>query len=130
MSVARQQGWVILPAELSGTYKNLFLNILTASVGLTHRYPNRRELLAEAERVALASLLPESEMKKFFGIKLARFPDSFRSEVSSYFNLPFDYILKRAQHMGAVTAEAVEEAANPRNARPASLRKPVSSRAA
>ncbi len=126
----REQGWIILPAELSGMYKNLFLNILTASIGLAHLYPNRRELLVEAEKVALASLLPEAEMKKFFGIKLSRFPDSFRSEVSNYFNLPFDYVLKRAHHMGAVTAEAVEEAANPRSVRPATLRKPASSRAA
>ena len=126
----REQGWIILPAELSGMYKNLFLNILAASVGLAHLYLNRRELLAEAERVALASLLPEVEIKKFFGIKLSRFPDSFRGEVANYFNLPFEYVLKRAQHMGAVTAEAVEEAANPRSTRPATLRKLVSSRVA
>ncbi|CCG98586.1 hypothetical protein FAES_0575 [Fibrella aestuarina BUZ 2] len=126
----REQGWIILPAELSGMYKNLFLTILTASVGLEHLYANRRELLAEAERVGLASLLPEAEMKKFFGIKLSRFPDSFRSEVANYFNLPFDYVLKRAQHMGAVSDEAVEEANNPRAIRPGTLRKAVSSRAA
>ncbi|MBO0930927.1 hypothetical protein [Fibrella aquatilis] len=126
----REQGWIIMPAELSGMYKNLFLNILAASIGLEYLYPNRRELLAEAERIALASLLPEAEMKKFFGIKLSRFPDSFRSEVSTYFNLPFDYVLKRAEHMGAVSAEAVEEANQPRSVRPGTLRKPVSSRAA
>lgn len=126
----REQGWVILPAELSGMYKNLFLNILTASIGLEHAHANRRELLVEAERVALASLLPEAEMKKFFGIRLSRFPDSFRSEVANYFNLPFEYVLKRALHMGAVTAEAVEEATSPRTVRPNPLRKPVSSRAA
>lgn len=126
----RQQGWIILPAELSGMYKNLFLSILTASVGLEHLYANRRELLAEAERVALASLLPEAEMKKFFGIRLSRFPDSFRSEVSNYFNLPFEYVLKRAQHMGAVSDEAVEEASSSRSIRPGTLRKAVSSRAA
>ena len=126
----REQGWVILPAELSGMYKNLFLNILTAAIGLEHLFGNRRDLLAEAERVALASLLPEVEIKKFFGIKLSRFPDSFRSEVSNYFNLPFEYVLKRALHMGAVSEEAVEEAANPRTVRPNLLRKPVSSRAA
>lgn len=121
----REQGWIILPAELSGMYKNLFLNILAASIGLEYLYPNRRELLVEAERVALASLLPESEMKKFFGIKLSRFPDSFQSEVSNYFNLPFESILKRAQRIGAVTGEAVEEAANPRSVRPTTLRKSV-----
>lgn len=126
----REQGWIILPAELLGMYKNLFLTILTASVGLEHRYANRRELLAEAERVGLASLLPEAEMKKFFGIRLSRFPDSFRSEVANYFNLPFDYVLKRAYHMGAVSEEAVEEANNPRAIRPGTLRKAVSSRAA
>jgi hypothetical protein len=119
----RQQGWVILPAELSGMYKNLFLNILTASVGLDHLYANRRELLTEAERVALASLLPESEMKKFFGIRLSRFPDSFRAEVSNFFNLPFEYVLKRAQHMGAVSDEAVEVANAPRAVRPGTLRR-------
>lgn len=32
----REQGWVILPAELSTMYKTLFLNILTASIGLEH----------------------------------------------------------------------------------------------
>jgi hypothetical protein len=119
----REQGWIILPAELSGMYKNLFLNILTASVGLEHLYPNRRELLAEAERVALASLLPESEMKKFFGIRLSRFPDSFRAEVANFFNLPFEYVLKRAQHMGAVSDEAVVEANAPRTVRSSTLRR-------
>ena len=122
----REQGWIMLPAELSGTYKHLFLTILTASLGLQHHFADRRDLLAEAERVALASLLPTDEMAKFFGIKLSRFPDSFRQEVANYFNLPFEYVLKRALHLGVVSAEAVAEAANPRPARPNALRKPLS----
>ncbi len=127
----RQQGWVILPAELSGMYKNLFLNILTASIGLESLYSNRKDLLAEAERVALASLLPAADVNSFFGARLSKFPDSFRSEVSNYFNLPFEYILKRANHLGIVTDAVLEDAnmAN-RTVRAATLRKPVSSRAA
>lgn len=124
-AIFREQGWIILPAELSGMYKNLFLNILAASVGLAHLYPDRSQLLAEAERVALASLLPESDIRMFFGIKLSRFPQSFQSEVANYFNIPFDYVLKRALHVGAVTAEAVEESANPRSVRYKPLREPM-----
>ena len=106
----REQGWVILPSELSAMYKNLFLNILAASVGLEYLYPSRKELLAEAERVALAAMLPEAEVRKFFGLRLSRFPESFRSEVANYFNLPFDYVLKRANHLGMVSEEVIEEA--------------------
>lgn len=127
----RQQGWVILPAELSGMYKNLFLNILAASIGLDALYSSRAELLAEAERVALAALLPELEVRKFFGIKLSRFPDSFRHEVSAYYNLPFDYVLKRASHLGLVSEAVLEEArTDNKPVRSTTLRKAVSSRAA
>ncbi|TAE21868.1 MAG: hypothetical protein EAZ91_24600 [Cytophagales bacterium] len=127
----REQGWVILPAELSGMYKNLFLNLLTAAIGLDYLFTNRQELLAEAERVALAALLPESEVRNFFGIRLQRFPDSFRSEVSAYFNLPFEYVLKRALHIGAVSEEVAEEnMSNRQPIRATTLRRPTSSRAA
>jgi len=127
----REQGWVILPAELSGMYKNLFLNILAASIGLDYLYASRQELLTEAERVALAALLPEAEIRNFFGLRLSRFPDSFRSEVSAYFNLPFEYILKRALHIGAVSEEVAEENRNNRQPiRATTLRRSTSSRAA
>ena len=124
----REQGWVILPTELSAMYKNLFLNILAASIGLEYLYPTRKELLVEAERVALAAMLPEAEVRKFFGLRLSRFPDSFRSEVSNYFNLPFDYVLKRANHLGMVSEQVIEESNSP--VRSAILRRPQSSRAA
>ncbi|MCK8493351.1 MULTISPECIES: hypothetical protein [Spirosoma] len=127
----REQGWVILPAELSAMYKNLFLNILSASIGLEYLYPSRQELLAEAERVALAAMLPEEEVRKFFGLRLSKFPDSFRSEVSNYFNLPFDYVLKRANHLELVSEQVVEEArTNTQSLRSTPLRRPQSSRAA
>ncbi len=127
----REQGWVILPAELSAMYKNLFLNILAASVGLEYLYPSRVELLAEAERVALAAMLPEEEVRKFFGLRLSKFPDSFRSEVANYFNLPFDYVLKRANHIGLVSEQVIEEArTNTQSLRTTPLRRPQSSRAA
>lgn len=113
----RDQGWIMLPAELTGMYKNLFLAILTASIGLEKLYASRQELLAEAERVALATLLPEADIRNFFGLRLTKFPDSFRSEVSGYFNLPFDFILKRAYHLGAVSAEVFDEAGNTRKLR-------------
>jgi hypothetical protein len=112
-------------------YKNLFLNILTASVGLEHLYPSRPVLLAEAERMALAAMLPEEEVRKFFGLRLSRFPDSFRSEVVNYYNLPFDYVLKRANHVGLVSDQVIEESRN--NTQPLRstiLRRPQSSRAA
>lgn len=124
----REQGWVILPAELSAMYKNLFLNILSASIGLEYLYPSRKELLAEAEKVALAAMLPEAEVRKFFGLRLSRFPDSFRSEVANYFNLPFDYVLKRANHLGMVSEQVIEESREP--LRSTILRRPQSSRAA
>lgn len=127
----REQGWVILPAELSAMYKNLFLNILAASIGLEHLYPSRAELLVEAERVALAAMLSEEEVRKFFGLRLSKFPDSFRSEVANYFNLPFDYVLKRANHLGLVSEQVIEEARN--NTQPlrsTTLRRPQSHRAA
>ena len=124
----REQGWVILPAELSAMFKNLFLNILSASIGLEYLYPSRKELLAEAEKVALAAMLPEAEVRKFFGLRLSRFPDSFRSEVANYFNLPFDYVLKRANHLGMVSEQVIEEAREPM--RSTILRRPQSSRAA
>lgn len=124
----RDQGWIILPAELSSTYKNLFLNILAASIGLEHLYPSRKELLVEAERIALAAMLPEAEMRKFFGLRLSRFPDSFRSEVVNYYNVPFDYVLKRANHLGMVSEQVIEEANQP--LRSTILRRPSSSRAA
>ncbi len=127
----REQGWVILPAELPGMYKNLFLNILAASIGLESRYTSRTELLVEAERVALAALLPELEVRKFFGIKLSRFPDSFRTEVSNYYNLPFEYVLKRANHLGLVSETVLDEArTDNKPIRSTTLRKPISSRAA
>jgi hypothetical protein len=127
----REQGWIILPAELSAMYKNLFLNILAASIGLEHLYPVRKDLLAEAERLALAAMLPESEVRKFFGLRLSRFPDSFRSEVANYFNLPFDYVLKRANHLGMVSEQVIEEALSATQPlRSAVLRRPQSSRAA
>lgn len=124
----REQGWVILPAELSAMYKNLFLNILSASIGLEYQYSSRKELLVEAEKVALAAMLPEAEVRKFFGLRLSRFPDSFRSEVANYFNLPFDYVLKRANHLGMVSEQVIEEAREPM--RSTILRRPQSSRAA
>ncbi|QKZ12149.1 hypothetical protein [Spirosoma sp. KUDC1026] len=127
----REQGWLILPAELSPMYKNLFLNILTAAIGLEHLYPTRSELLIEAERAALAAMLPEDEIRKFFGLKLSRFPDSFRNEVSTYFNLPFDYVLKRAHHAGFVSDQVMDDfrtnAAAPRTT---TLRRAQSNRAA
>ena len=127
----REQGWIILPAELSAMYKNLFLNILTASIGLEYLYPSRAELLAEAERVALAAMLPEDEVRKFFGLRLSKFPDSFRSEVANYFNLPFDYVLKRANHLGLVSEQVIEEVrSNTQTLRSGTLRRPQSSRAA
>ncbi len=112
-------------------YKNLFLNILAASIGLEHLYPSRAELLVEAERVALAAMLSEEEVRKFFGLRLSKFPDSFRSEVSNYFNLPFDYVLKRANHLGLVSEQVIEEARNnTQSLRSTTLRRPQSSRAA
>lgn len=126
----RDQGWVILPAELSSMHKSLFLNILAASVGLEHLYPNRKELLVEAERVALAAMLPESEIRKFFGLRLTRFPDSFRSEVANYFNLPFDYVLKRANHLGMVSEQVIEEALTAGQPLRSSLARRPNSRAA
>ncbi|GAB2562613.1 hypothetical protein [Spirosoma areae] len=125
----REQGWIILPAELSAMYKNLFLSILAASIGLEHLYSSRKELLAEAERVALAAMLPEAEVRKFFGLRLSRFPDSFRSEVANYYNLPFDYVLKRANHLGMVSEQVIEEATS-QPLRSPILRRPQSSRAA
>jgi len=105
----REQGWVILPAELSAMYRNLFLNILTAAVGLAHLDLSKAELLAEAERTALSAMLPEEEVRKFFGLRLSRFPESFRSEVANYFNLPFEYVLKRANHLGMVSEQVIDE---------------------
>ena len=106
----REQGWVILPTELSGMDKNLNLTILTAAIGLATLYPVRKELLDEAERVALATLLPEAEIRNFFGLRLSKFPDSFRAEVSNYFNLPFECILKRAQQLGVVSDSVADDA--------------------
>lgn len=127
----REQGWVIVPAELSAMYKNLFLNILTASVGLEHLYPLRAALLVEAERLALAAMLPEEEIRKFFGLRLSRFPDSFRSEVVNYYNMPFDYVLKRANHVGLVSEQVIEESrSTSQPSRSTLLRRPSSSRAA
>jgi hypothetical protein len=127
----REQGWLIMPSELSAMYKNLFLNILSASIGLEYLYPSRLELLAESERVALAAMLPEDEVRKFFGLRLSKFPESFRSEVANYFNLPFDYVLKRANHLGLVSEQVIEEArSNTQSLRTTTLRRPQSSRAA
>ncbi|RCR68782.1 hypothetical protein [Larkinella punicea] len=106
----REQGWVILPNELSGAYKQLYLHILTAALGLEHLYTNRNELLAEAERVALAALLPETEIRSFFGVRLSRFPDSFRMDVSNYFNLPFELVLKRAHQLEIISDTVLESA--------------------
>ncbi|RRB04201.1 hypothetical protein [Larkinella rosea] len=108
----REQGWVILPNELTGAYKQLYLHILTATVGLEHLFTNRNELLAEAERVALAALLPETEIRSFFGVRLSRFPDSFRTDVSNYFNLPFEYVLKRAHQLEIISDTVLEGAKN------------------
>ena len=108
----REQGWVILPNELSGAYKQLYLHILTAAIGLEHLYTNRNELLAEAERVALAALLPETEIRSFFGVRLSRFPDSFRMDVSNYFNLPFELVLKRAHQLEIISDTVLESATN------------------
>ncbi|KAA9353518.1 hypothetical protein [Larkinella humicola] len=108
----REQGWVILPNELSGAYKQLYLHILTAAIGLEHLYTNRNELLAEAERVALAALLPETEIRSFFGVRLSRFPDSFRMDVSNYFNLPFEFVLKRAHQLEIISDTILESAQN------------------
>ncbi|WP_421827565.1 hypothetical protein [Larkinella sp.] len=108
----REQGWVILPNELSGAYKQLYLHILTAAIGLEHLFANRNELLAEAERVALAALLPETEIRSFFGVRLSRFPDSFRMDVSNYFNLPFEFVLKRAHQLEIISDTVLESAKN------------------
>lgn len=105
----REQAWVILPAELSAMYRNLFLNILTAAVGLAHLSLSKAELLVEAERTALSVMLPEEEVRKFFGLRLSKFPESFRSEVANYFNLPFEYVLRRANHLGMVSEQVVDE---------------------
>ena len=113
----REQGWVILPAELSAMHRNLFLNILTAAVGLEHLNLPKSELLAEAERTALSAMLPEDEVRKFFGLRLSKFPESFRSEVANYFNLPFDYVMKRANHLGMVSEQVVDEARNTQSTR-------------
>lgn len=127
----REQGWVILPTELSAMYKNLFLNILAASIGMEHLYASRPELLIEAERVALAAMLPEDEVRKFFGLRLSKFPESFRSEVANYFNLPFDYVLKRANHIGLVSEQVLDEARTDiHSLRSATLRRPQRNRAA
>lgn len=127
----REQGWVILPAELSAMYKNLFLNILTAAVGLEHLNLSKTELLAESERTALSAMLPEEEVRKFFGLRLSKFPDSFRSEVANYFNLPFEYVLKRANHLGMVSEQVIEEArSNSQSVRTTALRRVQSNRAA
>ena len=126
----REQGWVILPAELSAMYKNLFLNILSASVGLQHLYPVKKELLAEAERVALEAMLPEAEVRKFFGLRLSRFPDSFRAEVINYYNVPFDYVLKRASHLGMVSEQAIEDSRQVQPLRTAMARRPQVNKAA
>ncbi len=123
----REQGWLMLPAELSAIYKNLFLHILTASIGLEHRYPSRPELLVEAERVALATLLPDDEIRKFFGLKLSRFPESFRTEVANYYNLPFDYVLKRANHAGLVSEQVMDESRRSQPLRSTVLRRAQSS---
>ncbi|MBC7568455.1 MAG: hypothetical protein H7319_01815 [Spirosoma sp.] len=106
----REQGWVILPAELSAMYRNLFLNILTAAVGLAHLNLSKIELLMEAERTALSAMLSEEEVRKFFGLRLSKFPESFRNEVANYFNLPFEYVLKRANHLGMVSEQVIDEA--------------------
>ncbi|MFC5412170.1 hypothetical protein ACFPMF_22785 [Larkinella bovis] len=108
----REQGWVILPNELAGAYKQLYLHILTAALGLEHLYANRTELLAEAEKVALAALLPETEIRSFFGVRLSRFPDSFRMDVSNYFNLPFESVLKRAHQLEIISDAVLEGAKN------------------
>ncbi|GAB3264991.1 hypothetical protein GCM10027347_32440 [Larkinella harenae] len=114
----REQGWVILPNELAGAYKQLYLHILTAAMGLDHLYPNRSDLLIEAEKVALAALLPKTEIRSFFGVRLSRFPDSFRMDVANYFNLPFESVLKRAHQLEIISDAVLEDAKND------SLRKP------
>ncbi len=127
----REQGWVILPTELSGMDKNLNLTILTAAIGLAKLYPAKKELFDEAERVALAALLPESEIRNFFGLRLSKFPDGFRSEVSNYFNLPFEYILKRAQQLGVVSDSVADDARQVRQPlRPAQTRRAGTNQAA
>lgn len=108
----REQGWVILPHELSGAYKQLHLHILTAAIGLDHLYSNRADLLEEAEKVALAALLPETEIRSFFGVRLSRFPESFRMDVSNYFNLPFESVLKRAHQLEIISDTVLEDAKN------------------
>ena len=55
-------------------------------------------------------MLPEEEVRKFFGLRLSKFPESFRSEVANYFNLPFDYVLKRANFLGMVSEQVIDEA--------------------
>ncbi len=113
----REQGWIILPAELSAMYRNLFMNILTAAVGLAHLNLSKIELLVEAERTALSAMLSEEEVRKFFGLRLSRFPESFRNEVANYFNLPFEYVLKRANHLGMVSEQVIDEARHTQPAR-------------
>lgn len=104
-AIYKQVGLIFLNAASDLNTKNYYSYLLTSTLGLTSMYKDKVLLGERAEKLVFEKLLPSDDVKSFFYERITSIPPIVAANISEYFKVPFEYVLKRALQLQFITPE-------------------------
>jgi len=101
-------GWVFINANGDADTKNYYSYLLTACMGMKSLYPDNEKLARRSEELVFINLLPEDEVKSFFSDRINNISPVIAADISQYFHVPFDIVLKRALLLNIISDKQFE----------------------
>lgn len=101
-------GWVFINANGDVDTKNYYSYLLTACMGMKSLYPDKEKLVRRSEELVFINLLPEDEVRSFFSDRINNISPVIAADISHYFHVPFDIVLKRALLLNIISDKQFE----------------------
>jgi hypothetical protein len=95
-AIYNQRGWVFVNAKSDSNERNYQMHLLTVSLGLSSAYPARTSLASRSEKLVFDALLPYEDVESFFRNNISTIPGFLAYDISNFFKVPFQVVLKRA----------------------------------
>lgn len=102
-AIFNQKGWVFVNAKADINERNYQIYLLTVSLGLSSAYPARTSLASRSERLVFDALLPYKDVQSFFRTNISTIPVFLAYDISNFFKVPFQVVLKRALQLEIIS---------------------------
>jgi hypothetical protein len=102
-AIYNQKGWVFVNAKADLNERNYQIHLLTVTLGLSSAYPARTSLASRSERLVFEALLPYKDVESFFRNNISTIPGFLAFDISNFFKVPFQIVLKRALQLQIIS---------------------------